>query len=419
MIAVLFITAGPALVWAVCQQRLQRMSVNGPVFMVAVGGVVGWFVTDESTVFFDSTLALYLAEIILALLLFVDAVDLKGSLRSHVSSVPVRLLCIALPLSLVFVVLVGLALPLGMSVAAVLAITCLAVPVDFSPQLSLIRDTRIPPPVRRWLGIESGYNDGLVSPLLLASVALATTSGDPGDHALAALLKAAPAGGIAIAVGAVVGTIAGWAFRTATRARWCDTNSTRVGVLMLPLVTFAIAVAAHGNGFVAAFVCGVTFRIALASGREESADRPGVEFSLAEDVAGVVNLQLWLAFGMAAVILVVGSYNWWPALVLAVCVVTLGRILPVLISLIGSTAPLRDRVFMGAMGPRGAASIVFGLIAYNALPTADGEAVLAATCVIVLSSLVLHGLCASRVITMFYGSHEDPHVSVSPAVLGK
>ncbi len=56
------------------------------------------------------------------------------------------------------------------------------------------------------------------------------------------------------------------------------------------------------------------------------------------------------------------------------------------------------------MGPRGVASIVFGLIAYNALPNEDGEAVLAATCIIVLSSLLLHGLGAPFVINRLYGS---------------
>jgi NhaP-type Na+/H+ or K+/H+ antiporter len=292
---------------------------------------------------------------------------------------------------------------LGLSVAAVLAITCLAVPVDFSPQLSIIKDSRVPPRVRRWLSIESGYNDGLVSPLLLAALALATTSGDPGDQAVTALVKAAPAGGIAVIVGAFVGTAAGWIYRTAARAQWCDLHSTRIGVLALPILTFAIATSAHGNGFVAAFVCGVAFRISLSAHTDKTPDAPRVEFSLADDVAGVVNLQLWLAFGMAGVALVATSFDWWPALVLAACVVTLGRILPVLVAMIGSQAPWRDRIFMAAMGPRGAASIVFGLIAYNALPRDDGDAVLAATCIIVLSSVVLHGLGASRFISVLYG----------------
>lgn len=403
MTAALLILTGPILLWALCHRRLQRVSISGPLLMVALGAVIGWFITTESTLFFDSKLALWLAEIILALVLFVDAVEVRGSLRSHATSVPIRLLAIALPLSLILVVIVGLALPLGLSVAAVLAITCLAVPVDFSPEISIIRDRRIPERVRRWLSIESGYNDGLVAPFLLASVALAATSGQPRDHALAAFGKAAPAGAIAIAVGAAIGICAGWLFRKAAQRGWSDTQSSRVGIVVLPLFTFAVALAANGNGFVAAFVCGVAFRSALAETTSTQTNEPAPEFSLAEDLAGLVSLILWLAFGIAGVILVVGSFNWWPALVLAAFVITLGRIVPVLLALVGTRTDRRDRVFMAVMGPRGAASIVFGLIAYNALPPDDGDAVLAATCIIVLSSLLLHGLGAPLVISKLYG----------------
>lgn len=336
MTAVLLILAGPMLIWALCHRRLKRYSITGPLLMVALGAVIGWFVTDESTTFFDSKMALLAAELILALLLFVDAVELRGSLRSHATSVPLRLLAIALPLSLGLVLLVGLSLPLGLSVVAVLAITCLAVPVDFSPEFSIIRDRRIPERVRGWLAVESGYNDGLVAPFLLASVALATTTGDPEQQALAAFAKAAPAGAIAIGVGAAIGFLAGWLFREADRRKWSDTHSTRVGILALPFFTFAVALGVHGNGFVAAFVCGVAFRIALAAETSVPDDEPPAQFTLAQDVAGLVNLVLWLAFGIAGAILVVGNFDWWPAIVLAAFVLTLGRIVPVMISMIGS-----------------------------------------------------------------------------------
>lgn len=407
MTAVLLIMTGPALLWALTHRHLQRFLITGPLLMVALGAVCGWFVADESTAFFDSKFALLAAELILALLLFVDAVELRGSLRSHLAAVPVRLLAIALPLSLAFVLLVGLTLPLGLSVVAVLAITCLAVPVDFSPEFSIIRDRRIPERVRSWLAVESGYNDGLVAPFLLAAVALATTTGDPEEQALAAFTKAAPAGLIAIAVGAAIGFPAGWAFRQAERRGWSDTHSTRVGILALPFFTFAVALGVHGNGFVAAFVCGVAFRIALAATPPAAGNEPPEQFSLALDVAGLVNLMLWLAFGMAGAILLVGSFKWWSAIALAAFVVTLGRIIPVMISMIGSGADRRDVIFMATMGPRGAASIVFGLIAYNALPIEDGEAVLAATCIIVLSSLLLHGAAAPLIISRLYGPPID------------
>jgi NhaP-type Na+/H+ or K+/H+ antiporter len=167
---VLLAVAGPLLIWAVCHQKIRVLGVTGPLMMVGLGGVIGWFVAAESVAFFDSKMALYTAEVILALLLFVDAVDIRGPLRSHFSAVPLRLLAVALPLSLLIVTAVGLTLPLGLPVVAVLALACLAVPVDFSPELSIVRDRRIPESVRRHLAIESGYNDGLVAPFLLAAL---------------------------------------------------------------------------------------------------------------------------------------------------------------------------------------------------------------------------------------------------------
>ena len=71
MTTALLIITGPTLIWAICHRRLRRLSINGPVFMVIVGGVIGAFTQSESTAFFDSKLALYGAQIILALLLFV------------------------------------------------------------------------------------------------------------------------------------------------------------------------------------------------------------------------------------------------------------------------------------------------------------------------------------------------------------
>lgn len=386
------------MIWAVLHRKLKSLWVNGPMIMVLLGAVVGSFVVDGSADFFDSHLALHLAEVTLALLLFVDAVDVRGTVRAQFGPVPLRLLFIALPLSVAMVIALGLSLPLGLSTAAVLAIACIAVPADFSPELSIVRDKRIPNQVRRWLSVESGYNDGLVSPLLLGALALATSSTNPRDDALGALLRAAPAGLIAILVGGIVGTVVAKLFGAALRAGWADRQSVRIGIVALPLTTFGLAVAVGANGFVAAFVCGIAFRIAR--GREWDEER---ELSFVEDLTSMVNLLLWLAFGVAAVTLISSTFTWWPALILAFFALTLGRFIPVWVSLLNTRVRPRDRLFIATMGPRGAASIVFGLIAFNALPLDQGYAVLAATCMVVLGSLVIHGAAGTFLIGRFYG----------------
>jgi len=259
-----------------------------------------------------------------------------------------------------------------------------------------VRDERIPARVRRWLSVESGYNDGLVSPLLLGALAFASagTTGDAGR----AFAVAAPAGLIALLVGGALGALIGAVTGFADDRGWTEPQSMRIAFIAAPLVVFAAAVLLHGNGFVAVFVAGIAIRLTRGN---KGLDR--AELTLLEDVSWLTNLLLWLAFGFAAVVLLSETYNWWPAIVLAFVALTIGRIVPVGIALLGSEATRAERVFVAIMGPRGAASIVFGLIASNALPGEEGFLVLAATCMVVLGSVAIHGIGGPLLIRRLWG----------------
>jgi NhaP-type Na+/H+ or K+/H+ antiporter len=390
-------------IWALWSRLFRRASVNGPIVMTAIGLVAGALLPTQNLLFMESKVTLVLAEVVLAYLLFVDALDVRGSLRSQFTGVPARLLGIGLPLSLLLVLAVGLILPLGLSIAVILAIACIAVPADFAPETSLVRDSRVPARVRRWLRVESGYNDGLVSPLLLGALAFAS-AGDTGD-AGRAFAVAAPAGLIAIVVGGLLGLAIGVTTRFAEEHGWTEAQSMRIAFVAAPVIVFAAAVMLHGNGFVAVFVAGFVIRVTRgASGI------PRAELALLEDLSWLANLLLWLAFGFAAIILLSETYDWWPAIVLALVALTVGRFVPVALALRGSNATAKERFFIAAMGPRGAASIVFGLIAANALPGEDGFLVLAATCMVVLGSVVLHGIGGPLLVRRLWGPpHPDHH----------
>lgn len=134
-----------------------------------------------------------------------------------------------------------------------------------------------------------------------------------------------------------------------------------------------------------------------------------MELTFVEDLTSLVNLMLWFAFGLSAVILIGATYDWWPTLFLALFALTLGRFVPVWLALSKSKVRPKDRLFMAAMGPRGAASIVFGLLAFNALPPEEGYPVLAATTMVVLGSLILHGAGGAILINKLYGQrHGNP-----------
>jgi sodium/hydrogen antiporter len=71
--------------------------------------------------------------------------------------------------------------------------------------------------------------------------------------------------------------------------------------------------------------------------------------------------------------------------------------------MIGTDLPGRDRLFLGWVGPRGMASLVFGLLAYIELTGPDAELVLAVMVVTVVASIVIHGLSTGLVASR-YGS---------------
>ncbi|MER5547949.1 cation:proton antiporter domain-containing protein [Streptomyces sp. NPDC001118] len=105
----------------------------------------------------------------------------------------------------------------------------------------------------------------------------------------------------------------------------------------------------------------------------------------------MMTMCMWFFFGNA-VVLAVGDGVHWPTVVLCVAALTVVRILPIMLAFLGSTFTWRERLMVGALGPRGTTSIVFGLLAFNALP--DGpyaDTALYAMTLTVLGSVLLHG----------------------------
>jgi NhaP-type Na+/H+ or K+/H+ antiporter len=151
----------------------------------------------------------------------------------------------------------------------------------------------------------------------------------------------------------------------------------------LPLLTYGLAIVLHGNGFVAAFVAGAFFALA-------TRELPEDALNLTEDVGMLLSLVVWFIFGRA-INQVAGGITWRVAWY-AVLVVTVMRIVPVMLSLLGTSISRRDALFLGWLGPRGLATIVFGLLAFVELRGADADLVADVMVATVVLSIVLHGL---------------------------
>ena len=390
--------------WTLVARRFTQWGVAGPAVLLVLGAVTVIWDVDAFGIALDSPMSEKIVEVILALLLFADATEVKGGMFGKEGRVIARLVLIALPLSLLLAgISAGLLLP-GVDLFVIAVIACVAMPTDFSPAAELLRDRRIPVRLRQIVNVESGYNDGLISPLFGMALAIAVLSTSQSsdwsdaefEQQIAAFLisffNAVPATAMAIAVGAALGAGVGTLVRAMRARGFADAMGARYVMLLLPLVAYGVATlpALSANGFVAAFAAGIFYRLTRMRGNGEG-QIVHEEFILLEEVGALTANFVWFVLGGATVVVIVSGVG-WGFLVFALLALTVVRMAPVYLSLMGSSVPRRGRVVIGALGPRGTASVVFGLLAYNALPEEDGLVVLAVMVILVVGSILLHGI---------------------------
>ena len=379
---------------------IARLRLAGPLAMVIAGIGVSALMDEDLTNLLYEQSTERAVELILALLLFVDATEVKKGLFGGEPAVAARLLLIALPLSLLSAVALGVFLLPATSLAVLVVIACVVVPTDLAPAAQLLHDRRIPARVRRVLNVESGYNDGIVAPIFVVALALV------GDHHTEDGVWNAIADGvestlIAGAVGIAVG------FGGARLTRWAKdralttSQGMRIGVVLLPVLAYSGATVSSANGFIAAFVCGVTFHAARNSKTIDAS-----ELELAEDVATLSSMAMWFLFGATVSYLVAIGLPGWQEFVFVLAALTIIRAVPVALSLIGSDLSRPDRQAIALLGPRGTASIIFGLLAWRGITAInensdleldEASLVLYVMVATVLGSVVVHGFTAERV----------------------
>lgn len=390
MYVILVVVCSIVIAWSVVSRRAASWKVSAPLALAAAGAVAGLAGGERTVELFNTQVALTVAELILAVLMFADAVAVRPGWRSHVAAVPLRLLLVGLPLALLVAVglgaLVGALLPLNVPFSSLLLIACIVVPLDIAPIAGLLTDRRVAVQVRHWMGIENGYNDGLVAPVLVFGLALAGASahGSAGKTPLEALWSSGVAQFLSLLAGLAVGAIAGFALRQAARRSWSSPSTTRIAIVALPLAAFGVAGLFHGNGFIAAFASALAYR------RLRGMEEHDPDLQLIEDIGEMASMVLYLAFGALGVQVISASVDWWPAFVLAAIALFVPRLVGVLVGLAGAGVSVRRRMFMGLAAPRGAPTIVLGLLAFNALPDEQAFDVLAVTALVVTGSLLVH-----------------------------
>lgn len=374
-------------------RRLDRLSISAPMVFVAAGWTLGPDGAGVLDLSLDSEVVLAFTEITLAALLFADATSVPLRQVEGDARVPGRLLGVGLLLTIAIGTLLGLVLIPELGWAGAALIASVLAPTDAALGMAVVTDRAVPVRIRRALNIESGLNDGIATPFV--TVFLAALLSEEGLEEGSWILDAVGQIGLAILVAVLVGGLGAGLLSATSRRGWTSAMSEQLCVLGLAVLAYVGAVAVGGNGFVSAFAAGLVF------GAVGKPPREAVAFT--EDASLFASFLVWVVFGASFVgPMIAGSLD-APAIVYALLSLTIVRMAPVAIALVGQGFRRHTVAFMGWFGPRGLASVVFTLLAVEELRGAPVDLPLfeIATWTILLS-VILHGVTA-RPLAASYG----------------
>lgn len=331
------------------------------------------------------------AEAGLVLLLFTDASRTEFGVLKSIRNLPVRLLSVGMLLTILLGALTALVVFRHLTVWEAGILAAILAPTDAGLGQVIVSSPRVPMRIRQALNVEAGLNDGLSVPFLLFFFALATSATEGKGASLTNFIVEQLGYGALIGVG--IGLVGGWLLNWAQRRELMTQSLQQLGVVALPLLCLVAAEAADASMFIAAFVAGLAVQAGF-----EDAGKHSVEFT--EEWGQLLNLSVFFLFGMV-VMRDWSLFNWshWTYAALSLTVV---RMLPVAVSLIGARLSRATILFMGWFGPRGLASIVLGLVYLEQETHLPGETTIRLTVMAtVFLSIFVHGLTAQPGIRIY------------------
>ncbi len=374
------------LAFALVSNRLRDSILTAPIVMMLAGLAIAWLAGANTLMKIDHSAIHLLAEITLVLILFSDAarIDIRTLWRDH--NLPVRLLIAGMPLTIAFGALAAMLMPFGMSWAEAALLACILAPTDAALGQSVLSNPRVPVRIRQALNVESGLNDGIAVPLVILFAAIAgithATNG-VGDH-LVFTLKQIVIGPLA---GLIVGALAARLLDKAATHEWISEAFEGPAVLSTAALAYLLATIAGGNGFISAFVAGLTFGAMVGT-------RCKFILEFAESEGQTLAMLSFVIFGALMLPHALAQMSWM-ILLYALLSLTLIRMLPVAVALSGANLQPVTIVFLGWFGPRGLASILFSLLILEKMHTPATSAIMTIVVATVALSVILHGLTAA------------------------
>lgn len=386
--------SGLVLGYALLGKRFATANVTAPMLSLLAGVAV--FSVAEIDV--EAAAVHIIAELTLVIVLFHDASTVKLRSLQHDPGIAARLLLIGFPLAILGTFLVTQQLLPTLGVAGAWLLAAAVTPTDAGLGAPTMLNPMVPLRVRRALNVESGLNDGLATPLVL--LALSAIVAEEGAATGPSILSVGliPVA-LAFAIAVTIGLAAAWLTDRSRIHQLSGHRGRAVAILVLPLFLFGVAEVIGANAFISAFVGGLVFGAASITIEEEHEAS-----ELLEVAADLMGFAVWFLAGGIVLTVFADGIRWQWVLV-AVAAITVLRVVPVWIALAGTGFRWGTVAFVGWFGPRGLATIVFGLLALEELGAdspimSDLSGAIAIT---VLLSVFAHGMSAAP-LSRWYGA---------------
>jgi len=367
---------GGALVSGIARRSMLSLTA----VFVLVGVVLGRGGFDVLRFAPTSGFVSVLAVVALVVILFRDGLEVEGEMLRTEWHLPLRKLVLAMPITAAIVAVAAAALT-DLSWTEAFLLGALLSPTDPVLSSSVVTNPRVPRLIRHSLNLESGLNDGLALPPVLALIAALEVSG--GDFVWwRFVLQDVTLG---FAYGVAIGLLASWVLpRGGSLTESIPAHQKALYALGVAFLTYGLTtLPPHGNGFIAVYVCAITLGI-------RRPDIRGYVEARADDIVEIVKLGIFVVFG--SLLTLDGLFgDGWAAIGIALVTLLVARPVAVAIALTGTRVSRAALGFMAWFGPKGVATMTFSLLVLAA-DVAAGERIFNLAALVVLCSIVAHGL---------------------------
>jgi len=359
----------------------RRSMLSLAALFVLAGFILGRGATDVLQFRASSGLVTDLANVALIVILFRDGLEVEGELLQSHWHLPARKLVIAMPITAVVVALLTHWL-VGLSWTESFLLGALLSPTDPVLSSGVVTDPRVPRIVRHSLNLESGLNDGLALPAVLAFAAAL----EPGNGHFVWWHFVLQDVGLGFAFGLACGWIGSVLMPRGGNdplGRPIPAHQKALYGLGLAFATYGVTVLPpHGNGFIAVFVAAIVLGIRRPDLRRHFAER-------AEELVEIVKLAIFVVFG--SLLSIDGLFaDGWAAIAVVAGTFLLARPLAIWIALAGTRLGGASKAFMAWFGPKGVATMTFSLLVLSHQIQA-GQRIFNIAALAVFASILVHG----------------------------